>query len=257
MGGEVWEEVRREVWGSLEEVGRGIKVSPNTSHLSSPPPTFQHTFPHLSLPPYTFPHLPHLPHTSLHLSSPPHTSPHLPHTSLIVWQKFWQPLLLIYRKIFVLIPISLSLAVSLYITWLSKMLQRFCSKKQTAAYLATRVRYPEMTAQMAEWYTASVSWAVYSGLIPSRVKPMTLNWYSQLPCLTLSIKGTVWRTSRQVYLLCRWERHLAGFPHLGEVDSWLATPKRARIAHWSLSRERRMNMHLNKKKNERLCLIQR
>ena len=51
------------------------------------------------------------------------------------------------------------------------------------------------------------------------------------PCLNLSIKGTVWRTSRQVYLLCRWERHLAGFPHLGVVDRWLATPKRARIAH--------------------------
>ena len=57
------------------------------------------------------------------------------------------------------------------------------------------------------------------------------NWYSQLPCLTLSIKGTVWRTSRQVYLLCRWEWHLAGFPHLGVVDRWPATPKRARIAH--------------------------
>ena len=28
---------------------------------------------------------------------------------------------------------------------------------------------------MAEWYGASVSWAVDSGLIPSRVKPMTLN----------------------------------------------------------------------------------
>ena len=53
--------------------------------------------------------------------------------------------------------------------------------------------------------------------------------YSQLPCLTLSIEGTVWRTSRQVYLLCRRERHLAGFPHLGVVDRWLATPKRARI----------------------------
>ena len=29
----------------------------------------------------------------------------------------------------------------------------------------------------------------------------------------------------------RWERHLAGFPHLGVVDRWPATPKRARIAH--------------------------
>ena len=28
------------------------------------------------------------------------------------------------------------------------------------------------------------------------------------------------------------------------VDRWLATPKRARIAHWSLSRDRRINMQL-------------
>ena len=31
-----------------------------------------------------------------------------------------------------------------------------------------------LTAQMAEWYGASVLRAVCSGLIPSRVKPMTL-----------------------------------------------------------------------------------
>ena len=41
-----------------------------------------------------------------------------------------------------------------------------------------------------------------------------------------------------------WERHLAGFPHLGVEDRWLATPKRARIAHCSLSRNRRINMQL-------------
>ena len=34
---------------------------------------------------------------------------------------------------------------------------------------------------------------------------------------------TEWRTNPQVYLLCRWERHLAGFPHLGVVDSWPVT----------------------------------
>ena len=56
-------------------------------------------------------------------------------------------------------------------------------------------------------------------------------WYSQLPCLTFSIKGTAWRTSRQVYLLYRWERHLVGFPPLGVVDRWPATPKRARTVH--------------------------
>ena len=37
--------------------------------------------------------------------------------------------------------------------------------------------------------------------------------------------------SRQVYLLCRWKRHLTEFPHLGVVDRWPATPKRARRAH--------------------------
>ena len=43
-------------------------------------------------------------------------------------------------------------------------------------------------------------------------------------------KGTAWRTSRQFYLLCRWERHLAGFPHLGLIDRWPVTPKRARYS---------------------------
>ena len=61
----------------------------------------------------------------------------------------------------------------------------------------------------------------------SWIKPMILNWYSRLPCLTLNIERTVGRTSRQVYVLCRWERHLAGFPYLREVRRWLATPKRA------------------------------
>ena len=40
--------------------------------------------------------------------------------------------------------------------------------------------------------------AVDLGLIPSLVKPMALKfWYSQLACLTLSINGAVWKTSRQ------------------------------------------------------------
>ena len=38
---------------------------------------------------------------------------------------------------------------------------------------------------------ASASGAVDLGLIPSPLKPMTLNWYSQLSCLRLRIKGTV------------------------------------------------------------------
>ena len=63
--------------------------------------------------------------------------------------------------------------------------------------------------------------------------------------MTFSIKETVWRASWQVYLLCRWERHLTGIPYLGVVDRWPATPKRARIAPPSLARDRRIKM-LNK-----------
>ena len=56
------------------------------------------------------------------------------------------------------------------------------------------------------------SGAVDSGSIWNRVKPTDVKLvFAQLSYLTLSIKGTVWRTSRQVYLLCRWLRQLAGF----------------------------------------------
>ena len=72
---------------------------------------------------------------------------------------------------------------------------------------------------------ASVSGAVDLGLILSGVKPMTLKLLSWL---TLIIKGTVWKTIRQVYLLCGWERRSAAFPHFSVVDRWLVTPKRAR-----------------------------
>ena len=54
---------------------------------------------------------------------------------------------------------------------------------------------------------------------------------------------SAWRTSQQVYL-CRWKKHLAGFAHLAVPDRWLATPKRARTAHWSHSCDR-INMQLN------------
>ena len=40
---------------------------------------------------------------------------------------------------------------------------------------------------------------------------------------------------------------LCGIPHLCVVDRWLATPKRARIALRSLSRDRRIDMQLNTK----------
>ena len=58
----------------------------------------------------------------------------------------------------------------------------------------------------------------------------TKNLKLSIACLKFSIKGTVRKTSRQVYLLCQCEKHLAGLPHLGAVDRWLATPKRARYS---------------------------
>ena len=76
---------------------------------------------------------------------------------------------------------------------------------------------------------ASASGAVDASLIPSRVKPMALKlvFTASLLILTL-IKGIVWRTSRQVYLLRRWERHLSWFSYLGVVGRRPTTPKRAR-----------------------------
>ena len=36
----------------------------------------------------------------------------------------------------------------------------------------------------------------------------------QFPCLSFSIIGIVWRTSRQASLFCSWARHLTGCLHL-------------------------------------------
>ena len=75
-----------------------------------------------------------------------------------------------------------------------------------------------------------------------------LNYYWQLPCLTHSIEGTVWRTSWQVYLLCRWERHLARFPILvWQPDGRQLISELVIMALWSLSRDRGINMQLNAK----------
>ena len=37
--------------------------------------------------------------------------------------------------------------------------------------------------------------------------------FTAVDCLTLSTKVIMWTTSRQVYLLCRWENDLAGILH--------------------------------------------
>ena len=74
---------------------------------------------------------------------------------------------------------------------------------------------------------ASDSEAVDSVLLPTRVKPMILKLVFTASLLDAQQCEGQWR---QVYL-CRWERHLAEFPHLSVVERWLATPKGARIAH--------------------------
>ena len=75
---------------------------------------------------------------------------------------------------------------------------------------------------------ASDSEAVDSVLLPNRVKPMILKLVSTPSLLDAQQCEGQWR---QVYLLCRWQRHLAEFPHVSVVERWPATPKGARIAH--------------------------
>ena len=64
-----------------------------------------------------------------------------------------------------------------------KLVAFYAFYQQNCDELGVKVRFvslngqvlwgPSLTAQMAEWYGASVSEAVDLGLIPSRVKPMT------------------------------------------------------------------------------------
>ena len=69
----------------------------------------------------------------------------------------------------------------------------------------------------------SASGAVDLGLIPNQVKPVTLK--------------LVFRASRDsvknkpATLLVPLGKALSGIPHLGVVERWMATPKRARIVH--------------------------
>ena len=73
--------------------------------------------------------------------------------------------------------------------------------------------------------------AVHSGFIPNRVKPMNLKLLltASLPDAH-NLSKLLWRASRLLYLMRRWERHLAGFPHLGVVERWPVTPNRARYS---------------------------
>ena len=88
---------------------------------------------------------------------------------------------------------------------------------------------------------ASASAAIDSGLIRVGPNQSPSSWYTQLPSLTLSIKGTVSRTSQQVYLFCGREKHLAGFLRLvWYTNEWQLLSELV-IALRSLSRDRRIN----------------
>ena len=88
-----------------------------------------------------------------------------------------------------------------------------------------------LTAQMAEWYRASVSGAVDSGLISSRVKPMTLKLVFTASLLDAQhYKDSVENKPASLFVM-QLGKALSWIAHLGVVDRWLATPKRARIAH--------------------------
>ena len=93
-------------------------------------------------------------------------------------------------------------------------------------------------------------------LVESYQKTLKKDIYS-FPAWRSAFMGRLWRTSRQVRLLCPWARHLTGRPTFmwktGDPDiSEIATPKRVRTyrpkhSYTSLSRELRINM-ANKKK---------
>ena len=74
---------------------------------------------------------------------------------------------------------------------------------------------------MAEVVRTFTTRAENSDLISSWVKATTLNSFPASPS---ALQG---QCGEQVHLWCCWEKHKAGFLHLGVVDKWLATAKRA------------------------------
>ena len=83
---------------------------------------------------------------------------------------------------------------------------------------------------MVEWIRAPASGSVDLGFDSKsgQTNDLKIDIHS-FPACRSALKGQC-GASRQVCLLCRWERHLTGFSHLSMVDRWPATPKRARTA---------------------------
>ena len=79
--------------------------------------------------------------------------------------------------------------------------------------------------------TASASGAVYLGLIPSQVKPMTLKLVFTASLLDAQHERDGVENKSASLLVVPLGKALSGIIHLGVVHRWPATPKRARIAH--------------------------
>ena len=77
---------------------------------------------------------------------------------------------------------------------------------------------------------ASASGTVDLGLIPSRVKPITLKLVSTASLFDAQhLRDSM--ENKPASLLLPLGKALSGITLLGVVDKWLATPERARIAH--------------------------
>ena len=77
----------------------------------------------------------------------------------------------------------------------------------------------------------SASGAADLGLIPSRVKPMTTKLAFTASLLDAQHSRDSVENKPASLLVVPLGQALSGIPHLGVVDRWPATPKRARIAH--------------------------
>ena len=82
----------------------------------------------------------------------------------------------------------------------------------------TSDRSDGQTDQMAEWYRASASGSVDLGFEfeSGQTKDLKIGIHS-FPARRSAFKVQC-GGSRQVYLLCRWERHLTELPHLSVED---------------------------------------
>ena len=117
-------------------------------------------------------------------------------------------LALLVKLLNFVIPLSCSFFVLLQKIYLNLKWESEAREQRTE----NSINYYILTAQITEWIECLFLELLTRFHFQVRSNQSLENWYSQLLCLTLSIKGIVWRTNQQVHQLCRWEGHLAGLP---------------------------------------------